>query len=207
MRRGPLLAVLLCLVGGFLVLVGTGRTWVLVAVAGSALLPDREVPVTGADLGPGLRALGLVGLAGVPALAASRGRGRLLVGLVLLLAGGAAVAVVTGLELGRLGIGERALVSQPVREAGGAEAGSFDLTVWPVVTALGGLVLALAGLLVLVRGPQWAALGRRYEAPAAREAAPAPSGPVAERELWEALDRGDDPTAPDPGASEPGARG
>lgn len=206
MRREPLLAGLLCVAGAFLVLVGTGREWVLVEVIGSPLLPGREVPVTGNDLAPGLRALGLVGLAGVPALAATRGRGRALVGLVLLAVGIAVLSLVVRLELSGLGLGGRALISDPVEQAGGAQGESFDLTAWPVVTALGGLVLALAGLLVAARGRRWASLGRRYEAPSAGTAAPpaAPAdGAVAERELWEALDRGEDPTGASPDATRP----
>ena len=207
MRREPLLAGLLCLVGAFLVLVAAGRAWVSVDVIGSALLPDRQVAVGGSDLSPGLPALGLVGLAGVLALAATRGRGRLLVGLLLLAVGVATVVAVLRLELDPLRLGGLALISDPVREAGGAEGESFDVTGWSRVAALGGVLVALAGLLVAVRGRRWAALGRRYEPPAAPE--PPREGPAAERDLWEALDRGEDPTgssgpvpAPDPAARE-----
>ena len=203
MRREPLLAALLCVAGAFLVLVGVRNPWVLVQVVSSPLLPEREVGVTGTDLAPGLRALGLVGLAGVPALAATRGRGRVVVGLLLLAVGVAVVAVVVGLETTGLRLGGRAAVSDPVREAGGAVGESWDLTGWSIGTAVGGLVLALAGLLVAVRGRRWTSLGRRYDAPSAVAAAPAAEGPVAERDLWEALDRGEDPT----GAADPPASG
>ena len=208
MRREPLLAALLCVAGAFLVLVAVGNPWVLVEVAGGPLLPEREVGVTGTELAPGLRALGLVGLAGVPALAATRGRGRVVVGLLLLAVGAGVVVAVARLELTGLGLGGRALISDPVREAGGAQGEAFDLTGWPIGTALGGLVLALAGLLVAVRGPRWTALGRTYDAPATDAPATPPDGPAAERDLWAALDRGEDPTGPaDPPASGPRARG
>ena len=208
MRREPLLAALLCVAGAFLVLVGVGNPWVLVQVAGGPLLPEREIGVTGADLAPGLRALGLVGLAGVPALAATRGRGRVLVGVLLLAVGAAVVAVVTRLELTGLRLLGRAIMSDPVREAGGAVGESGDLTGWSLATALGGLVLALAGLLVAVRGRRWTALGRTYEAPAAGAPVAPAEGPAAERDLWAALDRGEDPTGTaDPPASGPPARG
>ena len=201
MKRGPLLAALLCVAGAFLVLVGVGRAWVLVDVVGSPLLPDRQVAVEGADLAPGLRALGLVGLAGVPALAATRGRGRTIVGLLLLVTGLAVLAAVVRLEATGLRLGGLALISDPVREAGGAEGESFDLTGWPVVTALGGLVLALGGLLVTAKGRSWSALGRRYDAPAAAKAA------AGETDLWAALDRGEDPTGTqDPPGSGTGPR-
>ena len=207
MRRGPLLAALLCVAGAFVVLVGAGREWVLVDVVGSPLLPDRQVAVDGADLAPGLRALGLVGLAGVPALAASRGRGRLLVGLVVLLTALGVLAVTARLLAS--GLGDLALLTTAVRDAGTPDGAGTEATAWPYVTGLGGLLLAAGGLLVMVRGPRWAALGRRYEAPAP---APAPEGPatasgaVAERDLWEALDRGEDPTSTRGGQADPEAR-
>ena len=201
MRREPLLAALLCVAGAFLVLVGVGNAWVQVQVAGGLLLPERQIGVTGTDLAPGLRALGLVGLAGVPALAATRGRGRVLVGLLLLAVGVAVIAVVVNLEATGLHLGGRAALSDPVREAGGAVGESEDLTGWSIGTAVGGLVLALAGLLVAVRGRRWTSLGRRYDAPAAGAAAAAVR-PAGERDLWEALDRGEDPTGQaDPPAS------
>lgn len=202
MRREPLLAALLCVAGAFLVLVGTGNAWVLLQVAGGPLLPQREIGVTGTELAPGLRALGLVGLAGVPALAATRGRGRVLVGLLLLAAGAAVIAVVVNLELTGLRLLGRAIMSDPVRQAGGAVGESGDLTGWSVVTALGGLVLALTGLLVAARGRRWTALGRTYEAPVPGAPAAPSEGPAAARDLWAALDRGEDPTGPaDPPAT------
>jgi uncharacterized membrane protein (TIGR02234 family) len=196
MRRGPLLASLLCVVGAFVVLVGAGREWVVVEVAGDALLPGRSVDVDGSDLAPGLRALGLVGLAGVPALAASRGRGRRVVGLVVLLTGAGVVAVTT--RLVAAGLGDRARLTAAVRDAG---EGTTGATPWPYVTALGGLLLVAGGLLVMLRGPHWAGLGRRYDAPAAQ-----PVQAVAERDLWAALDRGEDPTAAGGAEADPEAR-
>ena len=60
----------------------------------------------------------------------------------------------------------------------------------------------LVGLLLLVltatRGRSWPALGERSEAPArATAVAPPqePTEPLTERSLWEAFDRGEDPTA------------
>lgn len=198
---GPLAAALLCLAGAFLVLVGVGNAWVLVDVAGGPLLPARSVPVTGGDLAGGLRALGLVGLAGVPALAATRGRGRQAVGLLLLLTGLAVALVVARLELTGLRLDGRALISDPVREAGGTHGAAARATGWPYATACGGLLVAAAGLLMTLRGRRWSALGRRYDAPSE----PRPAG---ERDLWEALDRGEDPTGPqDPPSSGAAPRG
>jgi hypothetical protein len=57
----------------------------------------------------------------------------------------------------------------------------------------GGVLLALSGALLALRGPRWSALSARYEAPAAR-AAERPTGP-GDAGTWDALDRGEDPTA------------
>lgn len=190
MRREPILAVLLCLVGALLVLVAASRSWAQVEIAGTAVLPGRGLDVTGTDLAPGLQALGLVALAGVLAIPATRRWGRVVVGLVLLMVAAGVVAVVAGFLTDVFTAVQR---SDAVREAGGIQGESPGRTLWPYACGLGGLWIATAGLFVAVRGRHWAALGRRYEPPAAEASAPA--GPAPERELWEALDRGEDPTA------------
>ena len=191
MNRELAAAVLLCLLGAFVVLVGGGRDWVIVDVAGNGLLPPRRLGVEGSELVAGVRALGLVGLAGVVALAATRRWGRAVVGVLLVLVGLGVLLSVVGADLAA-----EAARSAPVAQAGGAD-GDGRTTAWPVVTGVGGLLLAAAGSLVTLRGRRWAALGRRYDAPAAR---PAPAAPSGTAQLWDALDRGEDPTAADPQA-------
>lgn len=181
-RPGLRTAVLLCLVGAFAVLVTVGRVWTSVEVPADPLAEGRTATRTGAELVPGVRALGLVGLAGVVALAATRRTGRTVVGVLLLLTGTGVVAAVLAPDLGA-----QTLPAE-------AATGKVATTVWPWLTAAGGLLLAAAGLLTVVRGRSWAALGQRYEAPAAVGTAAAPQEPT-ERSLWEALDRGEDPTA------------
>jgi uncharacterized membrane protein (TIGR02234 family) len=182
-RRELSTAVLLCLVGAFVVLVAAGRAWTSVEVPAGPLADARTATRTGADLVPGVRALGLVGLAGVVALAATRRTGRTLVGGVLLLTGAGVVAAVLGADL----------ATATVRTEG--LEGAVTMTAWPWLTATGGGLLAAAGLLTTLRGRSWSALGRRYEAPAtAATATAAPQEPTG-RGLWEALDRGEDPTA------------
>jgi Tryptophan-associated transmembrane protein (Trp_oprn_chp) len=63
-----------------------------------------------------------------------------------------------------------------------------DLAAWAAAAALAG-----AGALLAWRGPSWPPLSRRYE----RGASPAEatSDP---RDLWKALDRGEDPTGESP---------
>jgi len=184
-RSGLRTAVLLCLAGAVIVLVAAGRTWVSVEVGAGPLTEARTDARTGTDLVPGVSALGLVGLAGVVALAATRRVGRAVVGVVLALTGAGVVAAVLTADLA----GAAADVDGPSR---------VDVTAWSWTTASGGVLLAAAGVLTVLRGRSWPALGRRYEAPAGAAVpapAQAPTEPLTEKGLWEALDRGEDPTA------------
>jgi tryptophan-associated transmembrane protein len=67
-----------------------------------------------------------------------------------------------------------------------AGAATADLGGWPVLAAAGGLAVVAAGGLAIGYGGRWPAMGARYERSARHD------GP---EQLWEALDRGDDPTA------------
>lgn len=191
-RRELGMAVLLCLVGALVVTVSVGRPWAAVSLPGDALLEGGRLGVPGTELVPGVRALGLVGLAGVVALAATRRGGRTAVGAVLALAGTAvvALAVRTAADLDR-----QVSAAERVREVLSTRA-PVDGTAWPWVCAVGGLLLVGAGALVAVRGPRWVALSARYEPPApGAAAAPASAAPPADRQLWDELDRGEDPTS------------
>ena len=179
-RRELSAAGLLCLLGATLVLVGAGRAWTSLDVPAGPLAEAREVGSSGAELVPGVRALGLAGLAGVVALAATRRAGRVVVGVVLLLVGAGVVAAVVLPDL-----------TAATLRVQGAE-GRVTTGPWPWATAAGGLLMAAAGVLTVLRGRSWPALGQRYETPAALERTPTQA--VTERSLWEALDRGEDPT-------------
>jgi len=193
-RRGLGAAVLLCLVGAFVVLVGVGRVWTSVEVPTGPITAARQLSVPGTEVAAGVRALGLVGLAGVPALVATRRTGRLVVGGLLLLTGLGVVAAVVGADL-------PAAARDAGAEVGGQAADAVRETLWPWVTVTGGALLGLAGLLTALRGRGWPGLGQRYEAPTGQpaptrtvEPAPEPAPELAQRGLWEALDRGEDPT-------------
>ncbi len=163
--RQMTLAVGAIAVGAVLMLVAAGREWLAVATA--APLPTRGR--TGGDLLPWLSAAGWMALAGAGATVAVRGWLRRLVGGLLVLTGGAALA----------GCGWATTVA-------GAAWG------WPLVAGAGGLLVAGAAAVSVVRASDWPALGARYD----RRAEPTASG-AAKRpdQLWDALDRGEDPTA------------
>ncbi len=197
MNRELRLALLLLLAGSGLLLLAAGRTWVDVVLPAVPPLPDVPATLTGSDVVPALRGLALLGLAGVAALAATRGRGRIAVGALLLLAGAAAlVATVRAVADGA----EGALRDDPPSGAD-VPAGLPGLEPWWAVAVVGGLLVLLSGLLVAARGARWAALSARYDTPAARaeRAAARPARP--EVEAWDALDRGEDPTTAEPDAT------
>jgi uncharacterized membrane protein (TIGR02234 family) len=184
-RRGLLAALAGCLLGATLMLVAAGRVWAHTA-SGSGLAAGLDQPLTGRSLAGAVPAVGLVALAGVVAVVAARGRLRSAVGALLAVAGGwvcwLAVRVATD-PTGAV----RAAGSRAVRGTLGPAA---TATSWPWVAMGGGVLVALAGLLVAVRGSVWPAMSARYDRqePARRRDVPP------ELALWDALDRGDDPT-------------
>jgi hypothetical protein len=180
-RRELTYAVLLCVAGAGLALWAATRTWSVELTARPAPLPPLRAARTGAGLLPWLPALAVVGLAGGGAVLATRSTVRRLLG-VLLLALGLAVAVGGGYGL--------------VAAFGGEVSRR-----WPALCLAGGLLAATGGALTALRGAGWPTMGARYER-RARAAVDAPAGvaaaPVTGRratEAWDALDRGEDPTA------------
>lgn len=241
-KRELRLAVLLVLLGAGLLLVSAGRVWLTGVEVLPAPLPSRDVQVDAGELGSPVGALALVVLAGVPALAATRRTGRVVVGVLLTLAGAAAALSAARVLL------DPAAASATL--ASDVPADALATNGWPAVAVLGGLLALAAGALVAVRGRRWAQLGRRHEAPMARTASDEPTAhapaarspgppsegpasppplsddqaaegplsgdpvdrattagatpdgaasgssvrPVGEAQLWDALDRGEDPT-------------
>lgn len=197
-RRERAFAIGLCVLASSGALVCAGRTWAVGTVAALPPLPARELVLTGTQAGAPTSGLAVLGLAGAVAVVAARGWPRVAVGVVLLLAGGTLAVVGAGFDAGS-GFAAQGMFPTQVRRTG-----------WPLLAAACGAGLAVAGLLVVVRGRGWSTLSRRYESPAARtqDAPPAvtrqtgqaegqaevPEGARSERELWEALDRGEDPT-------------
>ncbi len=123
---------------------------------------------TGNDVAGAVKPLALVALAGTAALLATRKWGRIAVGILLSAAG--------------LGI---ALASLTPGYPHGAHSQPF----WPVLSAISAVPVTLAGLVAAGRGYRWSVMSARYDAPGARQRVQDPD--VA---LWDALDRGDDPT-------------
>lgn len=181
------------LTGAALVLLAAGRPWARASLLRQPPLPTVGVTSSGRSLAPVAAALGLVGLAAVVAVLATRGAGRLVTGVLLALAGAgvmvASVQVVADLP--------RVLRPTLERVSGvpGATAEDVRVTAWPGVSAAGGALLCAAGVLIAVRGRRWTVLSARYDAPGAdRPDADRPDAPAEPATIWDALDRGEDPT-------------
>ncbi len=184
-RREPLLAVLGALVSAGLLVWAAGAHWATGSGHSTGVaFVVRHASVTGRNVVPLLSAGVLVALAGAIAVPATRGWARLPVGIVVF-----AVGVATLVQtLARHGEpARRVLHALPAQASAHGNA-------WIVVAVLGSLLLTATGALIAVRGPGWRSMSGRYDAPASKAEArrsreSSPAG------LWDAQDRGEDPTA------------
>lgn len=169
-RRELLVAIGLILLGSALALLASTQQWV--SVAGLVEVTGTR----GRQLSPAAFALGLVGLAGLVAVLATRSLGRRIVGALVVLAG---VGLVWASIVG------------PSSDVGWTAYGTPTddpvATAWPWVSVAGGVLVLLGGLLTVLRGGRWPGMSSRYERPSGQ----ARSG---EDDTWRALDRGEDPT-------------
>lgn len=152
-----------------------------------------ELRVPGSDLIPALGPLALLALAAVAAVLATGGWLRRALGVLLLLA-----AVPPGLGVVRMGeegrLVEAALstgLSTDRLPARAEPDGPVTvLFAGPATAAAGVVLLAAAGLVLIWSGHRMPRMGRRYRAPVPR------TDELQDRELWERIDAGEDPTAP-----------
>lgn len=173
-RRELVVGLAVVLVGAALVLLAGTQPWATVPGSSNATVPSSvEAALKGSAISPGARALGLVGLAGIVALVATRRIGRRVVGALLALAGLAVCAL------------SLFWTADPPSLLGDASA-TVDRTFWSWISVAGGVLLFAGGLLAAIRSARWPAMGSRYDAPARKQAK--------DDDPWAALDRGEDPT-------------
>jgi uncharacterized membrane protein (TIGR02234 family) len=183
-RRSPAGAVIACGGGGLLVLLASGRQWAHATVSNISGGGSAQLSVTGHVVAPALPALGIALVALAAAILASKRTMRRIVGVVIVaVAAGTVAAAVTA-----RGDVSSALEHREVGVQGIAVHASANG--WWVLATVGGLLALVAGVLTVVRAEQWSALGAKYDAPSA----PAPTKDPA-TVAWDALDRGEDPTA------------
>jgi len=187
-RRELTLTVVVALLGGVLAWVAAGRVWAT-GTAGEA--PSTlQVWATGNDLSAAVTALGLTALAGALALLATRGPVRRLVGVLLMAVG---VGVVVNAVTARSATHAAHILGEKAAAKGlGTNAVPAHTASWWLLAAAGGVVVALAGAAALARSATWPGMSSRYENAAAKPARSADAGSA--KDLWDALDRGEDPT-------------
>ncbi|HVX45544.1 MAG TPA: Trp biosynthesis-associated membrane protein [Mycobacteriales bacterium] len=193
-RRELTAAVVLAVAGGALLLFIASRGWVGLRVDRKAPLPPLHRTIDGSDAQPLLYALGLVGLAGAVAILATRRIGRIVVG-VLLVATGAVALQRTISDLNGLSPGHVLSLLEDAGPVVGVPRGAHTVVDphlgWMIAALVAAALLGTAGLATIVRAGSWPMMGKRYERAERRSAA------VTDRNLWDAMDRGEDLTAGD----------
>lgn len=194
-------------VGSVLVLVSFGATWATVTVAAlsgatSPSDPISTVVLTGRDLAPLGATMGWVGLAAVAALLATRTWGRRVTGALVVVAGGSAGVAALAFALTDVASGSGGAFIQPALGARvDGDVLSIEVTAWWLPATAGGLLMVVCGVLAVAVGPAWPRLSSRYNRSGPAEA------PRSAAATWDALDRGEDPTAdakdPHPGSGPP----
>jgi len=195
-RRGYAVALGLLALGGLVLLLAHGRTWASVAVGGSGL-PTVQASFSGSDLNPAGTAVAVLALAGVAGLLATRRVGRLLIGLILVLAGGVSAVTAAQFGIGRtttLAAGDSLTGIVADRVGVDAVGGSVTVTLWWLVALSGAVLIVTAGLLAVWRSGTWPQLGRRYERAGAGVTAARARRTERQESAWDQLDRGVDPT-------------
>ncbi len=186
---GPATALAVTVVGAAVVLLSSGRPWVH-AVAGSAGV-RLGVTATGHDVSGLPTALGLLAIAAGLALLATRRLGRMATGALLVAAG----AVTTAVAVQAAADPAAAVAPRVAAATGGmaTTASGATATGWMILTAVGGVLVVLGGAFTVLRGRSWPRMSARYERDSADRVVAVGSRGTP-RELWSALDRGDDPT-------------
>jgi uncharacterized membrane protein (TIGR02234 family) len=219
-RREYLVVLAAGAVGAALVLLAAGRPWVHAVVVGT---PGQvRISPAARSVAPAVSGLGLFALASVVAVVATRRAGRLLVGSLATLAGLGILAGVAQTAFDPEGAVHDAAVA-----AAGLTSPTVDdvaVTGWPVLAAVGALLILFAGVACVLRGRRWPVMSGRYErspdagtptgsAGARQQRQPGispvpteqnrsaprhsdrpPQGGTGQRQMWDALDRGEDPT-------------
>jgi uncharacterized membrane protein (TIGR02234 family) len=169
------------------------RTWQTITTPRPAPLHADVLDVTGRSVDAASTALALVALAGVVAVLATRGLARRIVGAVLALAGAAMVWRALGSAGAVSRTRARSFVADHHRtvDVNGVVPHVATHAVWPVLSAVCGVLVFAAGVVTAWRGHEWRGMSARYESqPAQAE----PGGERPATALWTALDRGEDPT-------------
>ena len=215
------MTVLLGAAGAGLAFLATRQGWAQVRTSPPRPLPSSLMTVTGSAMVPYADALVVAGLASLAAVLATRQAWRRISGLILAALGAglaasaftvskaaavaaAAAAVGPASNPGAGSVTQGSAASPPVPDLVGATPHVYLIAAgWQAAVVIGALAMIVAGALVVIKPAKLAVMGAKYDAPAGQAAAPtragrslAADGEAADSaSIWEALSRGDDPTA------------
>ena len=180
--------VLLSLLGAGVLLAGGSRTWVTGTV-NDAVLGASRIEGSGGEVASGVVALALVAAAAALASTTSGPVVRRVTLVALALAGLAEAGLAAMVLLdpsGALG----AVAARSTGRTGSVETNA-DVTAWPWLALVAGLVVTIAAVGGWVGAGSWRGLSARYEAPGTTS-----TGARGQRVAsdWDRLDAGDDPT-------------
>ncbi|GAA1495866.1 Trp biosynthesis-associated membrane protein [Paeniglutamicibacter kerguelensis] len=184
---------LLGLVGAVLALATSTRIWITVQPeVGSVKIPLIEV--AGSDASAAIAALAVVALAGSLAALIAGKVARYIIAGILLLAGGGIIASSVAVLANPVSAS-----ATKVGEATGLNTagGDYQVSFWPYVAVLAGVLLVLNALVLAIAGHTWAGskkYARDNAAAAAQRDSANSTGPIDEIDGWDSLSRGDDPT-------------
>lgn len=200
-------ALLLQIAGAAAVLLVSTRSWQTITTIRSKPFRPDVLEAIGRTIDAAPTALGLVGLAGVVAVLATRGLARRVVGVLVLFAGASTV----WRSITALPAVSSARAASIVRDKHSLVANTAVLArhvtthpQWGALSIAGGIAIIIAGALVALRGADWGGMSARYEAPVGERSTATNdedddrARARAQATLWTALERGHDPTADDP---------
>jgi uncharacterized membrane protein (TIGR02234 family) len=160
---------------GVVALIVTGQPWANVTFSG--VVGRQTIAASGSDLTDGVRAIGLLSLAGVLVIGATKGWLRRVIGL-----GIAAAGVLAVLHLIRIRRDFTEIVAAWAEISANGVTVQSTPAIW--VATVGCIAVVVAGLLTAAHGHRWPTLRANYDR---RPAKPA-------EDAWDVLDRGEDPT-------------
>lgn len=183
---------------GALGLISSVQLWLHVEfVVGAAAV--EALNVSGQKLNPALTLIALASLAAALVLMIAGKAFRRVIGMLVVLLGAGLAGLAFATISTPLG-GASRLIGDATGISGDAQAAlisEIELTLWPTVTLVVGLLLAVTGIFVTVLSGRWKTAGRKYDTGGVGDSPKSKRKTEPEGDRisdWDALSDGDDPT-------------
>ncbi|WP_066362051.1 Trp biosynthesis-associated membrane protein [Herbidospora mongoliensis] len=175
-RRAVYAWLLVCAAGGGLALFAGSQAWAQLLAPTGPANPEAVHDVLGSDVAPVITPVVLAALAGCVAVLAVKGVWRQVIGALVAICGAAVVIAMN-----------RVFDDVLLLESADLTGAAVQVTVWPWLTGLGGVLLLGGGVWAAVAAGRWPGMSSRYDRP---DHGKQPT----DRSMWDSIDRGDDPT-------------